>query len=62
MPALPRKQKSLLEREQWRMLYESSSNSQRQQDEEVRAIYISSPYRLSDRYKKLELDSVKCIQ
>ena len=32
---------------------------ERQQDEEVRAIYRSAPYRLSDRYKKFEVDSVK---
>ena len=32
---------------------------EKQQDEEVRAIYRSSPYRLSDRYKKFEVDSVK---
>ena len=32
---------------------------ERQQDEEVRAIYRSGPYRLSDRYKKFEVDSVK---
>ena len=32
---------------------------ERQQDEKVRAIYRSGPYRLSDRYKKFELDSVK---
>ena len=32
---------------------------ERQQDEEVRAIYRSGPYRLSDRYKTFEVDSVK---
>ena len=32
---------------------------ERQQDEEVRANYRSGPYRLSDRYKKFEVDSVK---
>ena len=32
---------------------------ERQQDEEVRAIYRSGPYRLNDRYKKFEVDSVK---
>ena len=32
---------------------------ERQQDEEVRAIYRSGPYRLSDRYKKFEVYSVK---
>ena len=31
----------------------------RQQDEEVRAIYISGLYRLSDRYKNLEVGSIK---
>ena len=30
-----------------------------QQDEVVRAIYRSGPYRLSDRYKKFEVDFVK---
>ena len=32
---------------------------ERQQDEEVRTIYGSCAYRLSDRYKKFEVDSVK---
>ena len=32
---------------------------ERQQDEEVRAIYRSGPYRLSEHYKKFEVDSVK---
>ena len=32
---------------------------ERQQDEEVRAIYRSGPYRLSDCYQKFEVDSVK---
>ena len=32
---------------------------ERHQDEEVRTIYRSDPYRLSDRYKKFEVDSVK---
>ena len=35
------------------------SLGERQQDEEVRAIYRSGPYRFSDRYKKFEVDSVK---
>ena len=32
---------------------------ERQQDEEVRAIYRSGQHRLSDRHKKFEVDSVK---
>ena len=32
---------------------------ERQQDEEVRAFYRSGPYRVSDHYKTLEVDSVK---
>ena len=32
---------------------------ERQQDEGVKAIYRSDPYRLSDCYKKSEVDSVK---
>ena len=32
---------------------------ERQQDEEVRANYRFGPYRLSDRYKMFEVDSVK---
>ena len=32
---------------------------ERQQDEEVRAIYRSGPYRFSDCYQKFEVDSVK---
>ena len=32
---------------------------ERQKDEEVRASYRSGPYRLSDRYKKFEVESVK---
>ena len=32
---------------------------ERQQDEEVEAIYRSGPYRLSDRYKMFEVGSVK---
>ena len=35
------------------------SLEERQQDEEVRAIYWSGPYRLSDHYKRFEVDSVK---
>ena len=31
----------------------------RQQDDEVRAIYRSGPYRLNDRYKKFGVDSAK---
>ena len=32
---------------------------EQQEDEEVRAIYISGPHKLSDCYKKIEVDSVK---
>ena len=32
---------------------------ERQQDKEARAIFNSGPHRLSDRYKKFEVDSVK---
>ena len=32
---------------------------ERQQDGEMRASYRSGPYRLSDRYKTFEVDSVK---
>ena len=32
---------------------------ERQKDKEVRAIYRSGPYRLSDRYERFEVDSVK---
>ena len=32
---------------------------ERQKDKEVRAIYRSGPYRLSDRYKRFDIDSVK---
>lgn len=32
---------------------------ERQQDKEARAIFRSGPHRLSDRYKKFEVDSVK---
>ena len=60
MLALPRKGRGLTRKETvYDVIKTFKSLVERQKDKEVRAIYRSGPYRLSDRYKKFEVDSVK---
>ena len=60
MLALPRKGRGLTRKETvYNVIKTFKSLVERQKDKEVRAIYRSGPYRLSDRYKRFEVDSVK---
>ena len=60
MLALPRKGRGLTRKGTvYDVIKTFKSLVERQKDKEVRTIYRSGPYRLSDRYKKFEVDSVK---
>ena len=56
---LEKKEQSLRKRTLENVIKTFKSLVERRQDEKVRAIYRSSPYRLSDRHEKFNVDSVK---